>query len=111
MNPSGEALHEAGRTIRSRTAAMKSLVIRVGHEAGLHARPAAVFVKEASSHTSKVMLRNLTQGTAWVDAKSILGVLTLGVEQGHEIEVQVEGPDEEQAVAALEALVRANFGL
>jgi len=46
---------------------------------------------------------------AWVDAKSIPGVLTLGVEQGHEIEIQVEGPDEDQAIAALEALIRANF--
>ena len=88
---------------------MKSLVLRVAHAAGLHARPAAVFVKEASGHSSKVMLRNLTQGTAWVDAKSILGVLTLGVDQGHEIELQVEGPDEEQAIAALGALIRSNF--
>jgi phosphocarrier protein len=88
---------------------MKTVALRVAHEAGLHARPAAVFVKEASGHTSKVMLRNLTQGTAWVDAKSILGVLTLGVEQGHEIEMQVEGPDEDQAIAALEALIRSNF--
>ena len=90
---------------------MKTTVLRVAHADGLHARPAAIFVKEASGHTSKVMLRNLTQGTAWVDAKSILGVLTLGVDQGHEIEMQVEGPDEEQALAALEALIRANFGL
>ena len=90
---------------------MKSVTLRVAHEAGLHARPAAVFVKEASGQASKVMLRNLTQGTSWVDAKSILGVLTLGVEQGHEIEVQVEGPDEEQAMAALEALIRSDFGL
>jgi len=90
---------------------MKIIALRVAHEAGLHARPAAVFVKEASGHTSKVMLRNLTQGTPWVDGKSILGVLTLGVDQGHEIEMQVEGPDEEQALAALEALIRANFGL
>ena len=90
---------------------MKTVALRVGHAAGLHARPAAVFVKEASGHTSKVRLRNLTHGTAWVDAKSILGVLTLGVDQGHEIELQVEGPDEERAVAALEALIRANFGI
>jgi len=90
---------------------MKSLVIRVAHEAGLHARPAAVFVKEASGHSSKVTVRNLTQGTAFVDAKSILGVLTLGVDQGHEIEMQVEGPDEEQAIAALGALILSNFGI
>jgi len=90
---------------------MKTIVLRVDHEAGLHARPAAIFVKEATGHASKVTLRNLTQRTPWVDAKSILGVLTLGVDQGHEIEMQVEGPDEEQALAALEALIRANFGL
>jgi phosphotransferase system HPr (HPr) family protein len=54
-------------------------------------------------------VRNLTHGTAWVDAKSILGVLTLGVEQGHEIELQAEGPEEEQAIAGLDALIRSNF--
>jgi len=90
---------------------MKTIVLRVAHGEGLHARPAAVFVREASGHSSKVTVRNLTQGTAWVDAKSILGVLTLGVDRGHEIEMQVEGPDEEQAAAALEALIRSNFGL
>ena len=90
---------------------MKTVALRVAHEAGLHARPAAIFVKEATGHASKVTLRNLTQRTPWVDAKSILGVLTLGVDQGHEIEMQVEGPDEEQALAALEALIRANFSL
>lgn len=88
---------------------MKSLILRVAHEAGLHARPAAIFVQGAVGFTSQVRVRNLTQGTAFVDAKSILGVLTLGVEQGHEIELQVEGPDEEQAIRTLEALVRSDF--
>jgi phosphotransferase system HPr (HPr) family protein len=90
---------------------MKTVALRVGHEAGLHARPAAVFVQAAAGFQARVKVRNLTQGTAFVDAKSILGVLTLGVEQGHEIEMQVEGPDEEQAIAALEGLIRSNFGI
>jgi phosphotransferase system HPr (HPr) family protein len=88
---------------------MKTVALRVGHEAGLHARPAAVFVQAATGFQSQVKVRNFTQGTAWVDAKSILGVLTLGVEQGHEIELQVEGSDEDQALTALEVLIQSNF--
>lgn len=88
---------------------MRSLVLRVAHEAGLHARPAAVFVQQASGYGCQVRVRNLTHSTAFVDAKSILSVLTLGVEQGHEIELQAEGPDEDQALAGLSSLIRSNF--
>ena len=89
--------------------AVKSQVLRVAHQAGLHARPAARFVQAASAYASQVRVRNLTHSTAFVNAKSILSVLTLGVEQGHEIELQVEGTDEEQALAGLATLIRSNF--
>lgn len=56
------------------------------------------------------MVRYLNQRTAFVDGKSILAVLTLGVEPGHEIERQVEGSDEEQAPAGTAALIRSDFG-
>jgi phosphotransferase system HPr (HPr) family protein len=80
---------------------MQTQVLRVLHGAGLHARPAADFVKQANRFQSTLRVRNLTRETAWVDCKSILSVLTLGVEQGHQIEITAEGPDEEDAIQAL----------
>ncbi len=88
---------------------MKQLRLDVTNAVGLHARPAALFVAEASRFTSKIRVRNATGNSGWVDAKSILSVLTLGVEQHHEIEITAEGPDEEQAAAALERLIASDF--
>ncbi len=84
--------------------------IIVKHKVGLHARPAAAFVQTASKFSSEIMVRNLTRGGALVNAKSILSVLTLGVLQNHEIQLNAEGPDEEKAVESLRELVLNNFG-
>jgi phosphotransferase system HPr (HPr) family protein len=81
----------------------------VTHEVGLHARPAALFVQAANRFASSVRVRNLTTRSETVDAKSILGVLTLGVLRGHEILVSAEGPDEGEALRALRALVEGGF--
>lgn len=88
---------------------MTTVRLRVLHAAGLHARTAAAFAAEAARFTAAVRVRSLTRGTGWVDAKSLLAVLTLGVEPGHEIEVEAEGPDEAEATAALERLIRTDF--
>jgi phosphotransferase system HPr (HPr) family protein len=55
-------------------------------------------------------VRNLSTNSDWANGKSVLSVLTLGVEQGREIEITVEGADEAQAAEALEALIRSEFG-
>lgn len=84
--------------------------LTVHHEVGLHARPASMFVATASKFSSKVTVANVTREKAPVDAKSILMVLTSGVEHNHVIRITAEGEDEEEAVAALTDLVEANFG-
>ena len=89
---------------------MKKLTLLVHSEVGLHARPAALFVDRANRYESEILVRNLSTHSDWADAKSILSVLTLGVEKDHQIELQVSGLDEEPAVAALAALVDAAFG-
>lgn len=82
----------------------------VANPVGLHARPAALFVRTAASFQAAVRVRNLTRDPdREADAKSILSLMTLGVEHGHEILVRAEGPDEEDAVAALRELVESNF--
>lgn len=89
---------------------MQQIKLRVTHEVGLHARPAALFVKSASEHSADIEVRNATNGSGWVDAKSILSILTLAVEQDHEIEVKAEGADEEEAIRSLTELIHSNFG-
>jgi phosphotransferase system HPr (HPr) family protein len=88
---------------------MKSIQIVVMDPVGLHARPAALFVKLASSFSSNISICNITTSGKWANAKSILGVLTCGVKQGDQIEVKAEGVDESQAVQALERLVLSDF--
>ncbi len=88
---------------------MKQLRVNVTNAVGLHARPAAVFVGEAGRFASQIRVRNVTRNTPWVDAKSILSVLTLGVEPQHEIEIMADGPDDTQAAETLQQLIASDF--
>jgi len=82
------------------------ITLTVTHEVGLHARPAAVFVKKAGQFEADV---RVTHDEKEVNAKSILQVLTLGVEQDNEIIVRAEGADAEEALQALKTLVERDF--
>ncbi len=81
----------------------------VRNPSGLHARPAAVFVRAASGFQSQICVTNLTTSSREVTAKSIIGVLGLGVERGHRIRVRCEGDDEREAARTLESLVEAGL--
>ncbi len=89
---------------------MPELKVIVTHEVGLHARPASLFVQTANKFPCEIKVKNLTTGGGFVDAKSIIMVLTLGVMQNHEILVEAEGVDAEQVLTALNELVASNFG-
>lgn len=88
---------------------MKSAQFVVMDPVGLHARPAALFVKLANKFTSDISICNVSTAGKWVNAKSILGLLACGVKQGDQVEVKAEGTDEAMAVEALEELVSSNF--
>ena len=88
----------------------REIRLTVRNRLGLHARPAAQFVATAARFRAEVTVCNVTRGTGPVSAKSINQVATLGVRQGHEIAIAAQGPDAEEALAALQALVEANFG-
>ncbi|MBS4015045.1 MAG: HPr family phosphocarrier protein [Candidatus Latescibacteria bacterium] len=77
----------------------KKLIIK--NEVGLHARPAAQFVKIAERYKSSV---RLCKDGIWVNGKSVLGILTLAAEQGSEIILEVSGPDEVQAFKELKGI-------
>ena len=84
--------------------------IVVQNPLGLHARPAARFVRSAGEHDARVDVANVTTGRGPVDATSLNALTTLGVVQGNEIHVRAWGPDAETAVKAIEALAADNFG-
>ena len=84
--------------------------ILVQNPLGLHARPAARFVRTAGEQDARVDVANVTTGRGPVDAASLNALTTLGVVQGHEIHVRAWGPGAEAAVEAIEALAADNFG-
>ena len=86
----------------------REIVVR--HKVGLHARPAALFVKAASGFASRITIENLTKGTAPTNAKSILSVLSVAVQMNDGIRISADGNDAEAAVIALCDLVNSNFG-
>ncbi len=86
------------------------LRLTVRNQSGLHARPAALFVRTAGEFRSGISIRNATHGSGQVDAKSILGVLGLGVSRGHEIELEADGDDAAAALAALAQLIADGVG-
>ncbi|CAH0120395.1 MULTISPECIES: HPr family phosphocarrier protein [unclassified Paenibacillus] len=69
---------------------------------GLHMRPATEFVDCASAFASKI---SLVKDGISVDAKSMVGVISLAIACGEEIVIEAEGPDEEEALAALERVL------
>jgi phosphotransferase system HPr (HPr) family protein len=89
---------------------MAEAKIQVKNKVGLHARPAALFVQTANRFQSKVKVKNLTATGDFVDAKSIIMVLTLGVMKDHEVLIQTDGPDSDAALDALKVLIENNFG-
>ena len=87
----------------------KSLEITIQHEVGLHARPAAMFVKVANSFLSQITVKNLGNESVTVNAKSILGILSSGVQMNDRIRITAEGEDADEALAALRDLIECNF--
>jgi len=81
----------------------KNLVINNPH--GLHARPASQFVQTAGRFLSGV---TITKGDETVDGKSIMGILSLGLECGTEIVLRIDGDDAEDAFSYLEKILIAH---
>ena len=79
----------------------------VDNQVGLYARPATFFIQKANEFKSTVMVEKEERK---VNAKSLLGVLSLGIIKGSTITISAEGPDEEDAVNALCTLIESNFG-
>jgi PTS hybrid protein len=80
-----------------------SATVELVNASGLHARPAAEFVKTAAKHDASVRVNG-------VDAKSLLAIMALALPQGATVTIEASGPDAHDAVEALTDLVRSGFG-
>ena len=80
--------------------------VMVQNQVGLHARPATFFIQKANEFKSSIWVEKEERR---VNAKSLLGVLSLGIVKGTSINLIADGPDEKEAVEALIELISSNF--
>ena len=80
--------------------------VTVQNQVGLHARPATFFVQKANEFKSSIWVEKEERR---VNAKSLLGVLALGIMGGTEINILASGSDEDEAVEAIASLVESGF--
>lgn len=85
---------------------MVSKEIVVQNQVGLHARPATFFIQKANEFSCSIWI---AKDERKVNAKSLLGVLSLGVTRGTNITLTADGADEEKAIDELANLVQSNF--
>lgn len=77
---------------------------------GFHLRPAQVLTETAAGFASAILLDKNDGSDMQADAKSILGLMSLGLEHGQSVTVTAEGPDEAAAMEAVQKLFETNFG-
>ena len=85
---------------------MVSSEVGVQNSVGLHARPATFFIQRANEFKSSIWVE---KDERRVNAKSLLGVLSLGIVKGTSISIIADGSDEEEAVKTLVELIESNF--
>ena len=85
---------------------MTSKEVVVNNQVGLHARPATFFIQKANEYKSSIWVEKEDRR---VNAKSLLGVLSLGIVKGTGITLIADGPDEEEAISTLEGMIESDF--
>ena len=86
---------------------MYSQNVTINNEVGLHARPATFFIQKANEYKCGIWVEKEERR---VNAKSLLGVLSLGIVKGTTITLIADGVDEKEAVTALCEMISSNFG-
>ena len=80
--------------------------VTIRNNVGLHARPATYFIQKANSYRASIWVEKEDRR---VNAKSLLGVLSLGIVQGTTVKLIADGEDEDLALEGLSALIDSNF--
>ncbi len=86
---------------------MQRVEATVVNKLGVHARPSAKITQLASKFKCEVWME---KGSRRINAKSIMGVMMLAAAKGSTIVIEVDGPDENEAAAALQELIASGFG-
>ena len=107
--PAASSTLQFGESSAPGTEEALELRLEITNRLGLHARPAARFVRTASGFEADVTVSNITTGQGPASARSLNALATLGVRRGHEVLVRASGPDAEEALAALQELAERNF--
>ncbi|MDO3676254.1 HPr family phosphocarrier protein [Paenibacillus ehimensis] len=85
--------------------------VTIRNASGFHIRPAQLFTEKATTFQSKIKVNfHKESDTVEADGKSILGLMTLGLEKGSVITLSADGPDEREALDSLVELVESGFG-
>ena len=87
---------------------MKKFEYKIKDELGIHARPAGILVKKVGEFKSKIVLTNLKNQKS-TDADKIFGVMSLGIKCKDQIEISIEGDDEEIAYSELKSFFEENL--
>jgi len=98
---------DAGHSASEKVLSFEAVVT---NPSGLHARPAATFVKAASRHDAEVRIADLETGADEVSGRSLLALMALGVRQGARVRVSASGPAAKAALDELRALIADGFG-
>ena len=85
---------------------MKTCEIMITNSSGLHARPATFFIQKANFYKSTILIE---KDDRKVNAKSLLGVLSLGIAKGMTVTLSAEGVDEDVAIEGLVSLINSGF--
>ncbi|SDN57491.1 phosphocarrier protein HPr [Alkalicoccus daliensis] len=85
---------------------MAEQTYKITAETGIHARPATQLVNKAGQYESEITLEYKGKS---VNLKSIMGVMSLGVGQGAEVTIKAEGPDEKEALSALDEVIKKDL--
>ena len=86
---------------------MIKTTVTISNKLGLHARASAKLTKIAGSHSCDVWM---SRGDRRINAKSIMGVMMLAAGIGSTVDIETNGPDEQQAMDAIVALINDKFG-
>ena len=85
---------------------MKTREVVITNASGLHARPATFFIQKANCYKSTILIE---KDDRKVNAKSLLGVLSLGIAKGMTVTLTADGQDEDMALSGLVSLINSGF--
>ncbi len=86
---------------------MEEKKVKIKNQTGIHARPASMIVQKANNFSSDIFI---SKDNREANAKSIMGIMSLGISQSTKVTIKAKGEDEKKAVEEIVALIESGFG-